>query len=351
MNSKTIERLIHEIRNQLNFSVEVTPNVLKVYQNKKKNLMVVVVADRPDKSATFGPGGLVSKNLTKKLGLDGFTVKAQTYIFVKKFRVKLAIKRLRKIASTTKNKEIKKIIKEKLVPLLKDELKYPERELLEDESFESSNRNLAVVAFSGGVDSWVTTLLAKKVGLNPIAVSVSPGKWVLPEKTRRLIKSLTSTYNIPHKFLEGDVEGFRNIFKDGLDGKSHPCGKCAKLIEKTVVTYAKRMGVPLVLFGDLLPTGNYSAHFVEGILRFNVLAALNLTKSETIVLAKKFSHPGTDYVYGCPMLREIHRKHSHLTYPSIQRVLREVRAELLEPTQALKYLKNILSFQLKHRKG
>jgi len=340
MDVKTVEKLIFEIRKELNFSVEVKPKVLKASLDKEKNLMFLVVADRPDKAATFGPGGLVSKTLVKKLGLIGVSVKAQTDVLVKNFRIKLAIERLKELSLTLNNKT-KTIIDKKLLPLLEKELKYPGK-IFEDD-FEASNNHLAVVAFSGGVDSWVTTILAKKVGLNPITVSVSPGKWILPVKTRKLINFLTSTYHIPHEFLEVEIENFKAIFKDGLNGKLHPCGRCRKLIEKIVVDYAKKVGVPLVLFGDLLPTGNYSAHVVDNILRFNILAALNFTKSETIHYAKMFHHPKVSLVYGCPMLRAIHKKHPHLTYPSIQRVLREVRAGLLEPTQALKYIKSILT--------
>ncbi len=341
MNIKTLEKLIFETRKQFGFSVEVTPNILGFYRNQKENFMTVIVADRPDKSATFGPGGIVSKTLAKKLGLAGITAKAQTDLLVKKFRVKLAIERLRKLGSQTKNKKIRAVISKRLIPLLKNELKH----FLGMKFFEAkaSRENLAVVGFSGGVDSWVTTIIAKKAGLNPIVVSVAPEKWVLPEKVRKLIKNLASTYNIPVEFLSGEKERFEQIFKDGLNGKAHPCGKCRKLIEETVVNYAKKIGVPIVLFGDLLPTGNYSAHLINGVLRFNVLAALNLTKSETIVIAKMFKHPGTSFTYGCPMLREIHRKHRHLTYPSIQRVLRETRAGILEPNQALKYIKSILA--------
>lgn len=341
MNIKALEKIIFETRKQLGFSVEVTPNVLGFYRDQKENFMVVIVADRPDKSATFGPGGLVSKTLAKNLRLAGVTVKAQTDLLVKKFRIRLAIRRLRKLSSQTKNKKIKTVISRKLIPLLKKGFKH----LLGTKFFESeaSKETFAVVGFSGGVDSWVATILAKKAGLNPIAVSVAPEKWVLPEKTRKLIKKLTSTYNIQVEFLDEGKEGFKQIFKDGLNGKIHPCGRCRKLIEETVVSYAKKNEIPIVLFGDLLPTGNYSAHLVNGILRFNVLAALNLTKSETIVTAKMFKHPGVSFTYGCPMLREIHKRHKHLTYPSIQRVLRETRSGVLEPNQALKYIKSILA--------
>ena len=201
-------------------------------------------------------------------------------------------------------------------------------------------------------ENLMTVVVAREAGLNPIAVSVSPEKWILPVKTRKLIKSLASTYDVPLEFLKGETESFKQIFFDGLDGKIHPCGRCKRLIEKTVVDYAREKGIPLVLFGDLLPTGNYSAHLIGDVLRFNVLAALNLTKSETVAIAKMFNHPGTSFTYGCPMLREIHKKHPHLTYPSIQRVLRETRAGILEPSQALKYVKSILGwFKFLKEKG
>ena len=50
----------------------------------------------------------------------------------------------------------------------------------------------AVVALSGGVDSSFSLILAKKLGFNPIAVTVNPGTIVLPKQFKENIKLITA---------------------------------------------------------------------------------------------------------------------------------------------------------------
>ena len=125
MDSQTLKNLVFNIRKKHGFSVEVIPEILGFHLDEKENFMTVVVADRPDKSAVFGPGGIISKTLAKQLKLKGVTVKAQTDVLVRRFRIKLAIKRLREIGSQTGSREVRFVVGRRLIPLLKNGLKNP----------------------------------------------------------------------------------------------------------------------------------------------------------------------------------------------------------------------------------
>ena len=62
--------------------------------------------------------------------------------------------------------------------------------LKKNEFMESSNTE-AVVALSGGVDSSFSLILAKKLGFNPVAVTVDPGTIILPNQFKKNIQTLT----------------------------------------------------------------------------------------------------------------------------------------------------------------
>ncbi|HEX7468501.1 MAG TPA: ATPase, partial [Methanobacterium sp.] len=46
--------------------------------------------------------------------------------------------------------------------------------------------------------------------------------------------------------------------------------------------------------------------------------------------------------YGCPLINEVHKMHPHMRRYSIQRILRETRAGVLEPGQALSLITRTL---------
>jgi len=48
-----------------------------------------------------------------------------------------------------------------------------------------------------------------------------------------------------------------------------------------------------------------------------------------------------DSVYGCPLLREAFRRHRWAKFIAYERILRETRAGILEPMEALRYIKKI----------
>ena len=97
-----------------------------------------------------------------------------------------------------------------------------------------------------------------------------------------------------------------------------------------------------MIFGDLLATGSQSMNFKEDILRINLPALLSATKGETKDLAGIFGVTSTGS-YGCPLLSEVHKKYGYMRRFSIQRVLRETRAGVLESGEALDMIVKLCS--------
>ena len=73
---------------------------------------------------------------------------------------------------------------------------------------------------------------------------------------------------------------------------------------------------------------------MDGFWRINLPAMLSATKGETKSLASYFDIKSRGG-YGCPLINEVHKKYPHMRRFSIQRILRETRAGILEPGQAL----------------
>ena len=70
-------------------------------------------------------------------------------------------------------------------------------------------------------------------------------------------------------------------------------------------------------------------------------AMLSATKGETKDLAGRFGIESRG-AYGCPLINEVHKRHPHMRRFSIQRVLRETRAGVLEPGEALRLIMRTL---------
>ena len=77
--------------------------------------------------------------------------------------------------------------------------------------------------------------------------------------------------------------------------------------------------------------------FHENILRINLPALLSVTKGEIKSLAGKYGIKKRK-VNGCPLLGEVHKKHPYMRRFSVQRILRETRAGILEPGEALEMI-------------
>jgi len=338
-----VQKAILRVRKELGYRTRVRPRVKAVYYHEEDDFLLVVVPDRPDKSVALGPSGRVIKAVGRALGVSRVAVRSLTDLVVKRARIREALRRAQRIAKAADG--LLRGALERVVRLLKAELAYPPREW---PSLEPLGEPVIVIGFSGGVDSTAMLYTAKRIGLEPLAATVNAGGWMVPERVREIVKSLAARLGVPHAFLKGDEEAFRLVLEWARDGRRHPCKMCHEKIEEAVVHYALELGVPMVGFGDLLPTGRYSIYWLRAggrgqrLLRLNLMAALALCKSDTIVLAEKAGRPVEKLRFGCPLLGVTHREHKETVLPSIQRVLRETRAGILEPNQALELIKSII---------
>jgi len=301
----------------------------------------VVVHDRPDKSVVLGPGGRVLKHAKDILGISCMAVRSYTDLLVKRRRVLEALAKARRLVA--KADGLLRRALERVVALLEAEARYPPRKW---PSFEPLGDTAIVVGFSGGADSTAMLYVAKELGLEPLAATVNAGGWMLPGEAKRLIEDVVSRLGVEHTYLEGDREAFRLVLKWASEGRRHPCKMCHEKIEEAVVGLAAELGIPMVGFGDLLPTGRFALYWlrVRGrrLLRLNLMAALALFKTDTLFLSQRAGRPRKRLRFGCPLLRVVHRRHREMMLPSIQRVLREARAGVLEPNQALELIKSII---------
>lgn len=309
----------------------VEPDIKDITFDEKNEVMLIITSDRPEKSIVIGKGGWVVGKLKEELNIKSIHVEAYPDILLREYKLKLTLDKLKDILETVDSKPLRN-----LCNLLSQRLENINDldSILNFGNVEESDTHQAVVALSGGVDSSLSLIIAKLMGFNPIAVTVNPGNIILPKYFQNSVESLTSKLNVKHVYIEVDME---DIIKDSLEGRFHPCGRCSKVIEKTVLDYTKEKGIPFLIFGDLLSTGAQSIVIDEDIIKINLPAMLSATKGEIKNIASKygiFKKGG----YGCPLINEVHKKYPYMKKFSIQRVLRETRAGILEPGEALEMI-------------
>ena len=314
------------------------PKIVDVIYDEEEDVLYIVVLDRPDKSSLIGYGGLKIKKLKEKIGVKDLTVITHVDLDVKRKRVKSALEKLDLILSRLNKPEEKEVLQKYIKKLLIAELKYPPRLLPNMEK-----TNIAVpVAYSGGVDSTATLYLLWRIGLKPVALTVDPGPFIIPDDVRESIRRVSSKLGIEHHFIK-PKESFNEIIKAALDGKIIPCSLCYPILVKTMYEWVKNEDMSLIFFGDLLSTSYSSIMYVNDykIIRVNLPGALSLTKFDTKTIASKVLGEIRNYVYGCPLLREAFRRHRWAKFIAYERILRETRAGILEPMEALRYIKKI----------
>ena len=296
------------------------------YEN---NELWIITEDRPDKSAIIGKGGWVVGKLREKLELESIHVESYGDFLNKNYKLKLSKKTVSNLNSSLIGlKNLETVIDDKLENIYS----FNFENYFNENEFEESENIEAVVALSGGVDSSFSLILAKKLGFNPIAVTVDPGTIILPKQFKQNIQSLTDELNISHEYINTD---YSKIIQESFTGKLHPCGRCSKNTGELVKEYAKSKEIPIIIFGDMLATGSQCINLQEDSLyRLNLPASLSVGKQEIKSLIRNYDLKEFKG-FGCPLLYEVHRKFPHMKKFSIQRILRETRSSALEPGEAL----------------
>lgn len=343
--------LITKIREEIGHKpVEI--NIQDIFFDENSGNLLIITPDRPEKSVVIGKGGWVVGRLREELKINSIHVEAYSDFLVPQYRMELALDKLEKIIPEYKLPEKRALIN--LSHFLQARINNPyDIDFLlnklnhippEEDQFKT------VVALSGGVDSSASLIIAKMLGFNPVAVTVNPGNIILPSYFRETAENLTRKLGVEHQYLKVDME---EVIEGSLKGRFHPCGRCSKIIEDAVFAFAKDNNIPFMVYGDLLSTGTQSLQLEigsheavsnitkedvlnaeEGVLRINLPALLSLKKGEVKNIAARLG-VGKKGGYGCPLLVEVHKKHPHMRRFSIQRILRETRAGMLEPGEAL----------------
>lgn len=351
---------INGIRKEIGHE-EVNIDIKDVLYDEDVNEMWIITNDRPDKSAIIGKGGWVVGRLREELQINSIHVESYSDFLQKEYRMELS---LNKLNSFVKDNELDYgvfLALNNLIDILKIKLEnlysfnfYKYFKDLDESPYDyfEAEKPTAIVALSGGTDSSFSLILAKRLGFNPIAVTVDPGTIVLPKQFRHNIDKLAKELDVPHEYIEVD---YGEIIEESFTGRFHPCGRCSKVIEDTVNKYAIQHDIPIVIFGDMLATGSQCineliCNFDENnennmgdvdeeiennkIIRLNLPASLSVSKLENKSLT---SHYNLNKFkgFGCPLLYEVHKKFPHMKRYSIQRILRETRSGVLEPGEAL----------------
>jgi len=341
-NKKDMIRTIYEIREDIGHK-KVKIDVKDVIVHENTNDLLIITPDRPEKSAIIGKGGWVVGKLKEELEINSIHVEAYSDILIRKYRIKQSINTLDDIIKMFNNDDAQPL--ENLKNLLNQIIKNIYNIYKLDIIFDSYDNNLkelkehkSIVALSGGVDSSFSLIIAEKMGFNPIAATVDPGTIILPPFFKKNIDKLCNSLKLKHEYLKVEMD---LIITGSMEGRFHPCGRCSNMVEKTLMTFTRDKKIPFLIYGDLVSTGSQSILYNNGIVRINLPAMLSVTKQEIQRLTTEFGVIKKG-VYGCPLLNEVHKKYPHMRKFSIQRVLRETRAGLLEPGEALEMIMRII---------
>ena len=201
---------------------------------------------------------------------------------------------------------------------------------------DNSKKERIVVAFSGGVDSTASTIISKRI-FNVVGVTIySPT--IMEEEDKSRVSNLVKKLGITHRFIAIDLE---DIKLGTLEGRYHPCGRCHKRIEESILNYARDKGIKYIIYGDMLSTGYLSVVKEEDAIRINMPSFLSLTKNQCREILKTVGIE-IKRKYTCPLLRIAHRYERNKKF-TIQRILREVRAQVIDSGEGLKNILEVLS--------
>lgn len=314
----------------------IKPSIKDIRFDENNGVMNIITSDRPEKSVVIGKGGWVVGRLKEELDINSIHVEAYPDILLREYKMKLTLEKLGDILKTVKDT----LPFENLYNLLNRRIESNSdlNTILQEGNDNTDFKIKAVVALSGGVDSSFSLIIAKFMGFDPVAVTVNPGSIILPRYFQKNVETLSDKLGVKHVYVNVEMS---DTIKDSLEGRFHPCGRCSKAIEGAILDYAKENKIKYVIYGDLLSTGNQSIVKSDDIIKINLPAMLSVTKGEIKDVTSKYDifKRGS---YGCPLVDEVHKKYPHMRKFSIQRVLRETRAGILEPGEALEIIMKII---------
>ncbi|TXT57365.1 MAG: hypothetical protein BAJATHORv1_10066 [Candidatus Thorarchaeota archaeon] len=333
MNIDDVLRVLEDVRLDLSMNRGITPHLTQIHEDNEGNLHIVA-SDRAEKSLLIGPRGRIVAEIAKRVERS-ISIYSQDELLVRKHRLDLTKDRIRELlpkASTTHSK-----ILDILMYQLGDEPYLFEQKI--HRKYHLEKRGVSV-AFSGGVDSGASLILAQKMGLNPTAITVNPGKRFLGPHIKKWIQKWCQQMEIPLIIIDSQKE-MSEILGKVSEGKIHPCNLCHEITMNAAFSEAKKRNFHTIISGEMLPTGRQSLLIQNDILKIHLPAALALTKHDTVKICTPYSFIGSNS-FGCHVVEEAHQQRFGIREASVFRVLRELQAGVLSTGQALTYIKKIL---------
>lgn len=323
MDIDELKERINRIRKEIGQDVSITPRIKWI---KDGDVLIICGYSRSDKSMLIGPGGWISGKLSEEIGKP-VTVIESTEEVVSELKLLESLNAIEKLLkkATGQNKDI--------LEFFRDYLQNKRKTIDKDIT--------VAVSYSGGSDSTATLYLLKEMGFNVVAITYYPSDIIVPKRTRSIIQNVITKLSIPHEYISGDIS---TIVEGALEGRYHPCGRCHKHMEEVIIEATKKRGISAIAFGDLLPTGAGTISIKNSMIRINLPSLLALKKKDMKYLSGRivgYESPG----FGCPLLKEVHRLHPSKKFFTAHRVLREVRAGILESNEGLVSIRSIFRFE------
>jgi len=160
------------------------------------------------------------------------------------------------------------------------------------------NKIPAVVGLSGGADSIATLFLAKKMGFDPIAVTLEYGSLFYNHNYRKNIKTIVKKLGVKSIFVPIDKKYFRLITKD-LKNDKKPCKLCVKIKVKQLENICKKRRISFLIIGDMASRNNPIEVINKRLVRINLPSLFRVNESNMIDISKKVIRENV--IYACPV--------------------------------------------------
>ena len=130
-----ILKVLKEVRVKSKIASKQLPKIEDVVYDDNNNILYIIVSDRPDRSALIGYGGLIIKEIGRKINVNEISVIAKTDLLVKRKRISESIMKAKAIMRRRNIPQDIKEFLEILIEQLKLEKKFPPRTVIRAVSY------------------------------------------------------------------------------------------------------------------------------------------------------------------------------------------------------------------------
>jgi len=157
---------------------------------------------------------------------------------------------------------------------------------------------LTVVGLSGGADSIATLFISKKIGFNPIAVTLDYGSLFYNNDYKKNVKRIAKKLGVKSIFIPINKKYFK-IITDSLKNGKKPCKECVKLKVRQLEDICKEMRISFLVIGDMASIKNPIEVINKRLVRVNLPSLFCMDENDMIEASKKLTNE--NLVYACPV--------------------------------------------------